>query len=62
MVCYKHLRGSGKLVSETRLLDALTIIINALLKVTIMFDAYLVDLLAKNVCCYRQTDGQTDGH
>ena len=41
------------------LLDALTTIINTLLKVTFMFDAYLVDLLAKNVCCYRETDGLT---
>ena len=25
-----------------------------------MFDAYLLDLQAKNVCCYRQTDRLTD--
>ena len=46
-----------------RLLDAPTIIASHLLWLTIILDAYLVDLLAlKEVRTHRLTDRQTDGH
>ena len=42
------------------LLDAPTTITRGLILLTIMFDGYLVDLLAQKTFCHGQTDGRTD--